>query len=353
MGDEPHPEPEFTHSSTSEAESPSAHARPASGMFSHSQHFTVTGGTFANVTNHTTAPSLPSDFRMIPMGDIDLRHQIRVAELRVDEFVGVVNSQSHSRACLRRMHSAKALIASRKSRVTVAIYEGDGAEGEWRQDVAKYMRLRQVSRHPNIVQVCGAASSNGIHATLFNDDLTPLREVLDRHRESPLMTVYIYACCNQDFREAFHYIYSVFQSPPFYCAYWIRRSTGRLCTELTPASDNLRIYPSLPKLPGLSRMGLLSACVETISTFIDSLTLEQYNLICDCNLGQYRHFHVSTSTTVNLSGVFHCLSDAPENSIEIAFLPSVAQFGFSNWTTSEGSTGEVMPNGWTRYFSIG
>ncbi|KAF7377002.1 hypothetical protein MSAN_00118100 [Mycena sanguinolenta] len=175
MNDESHPNPEFTHSATCDPGS----TPHASGMFSHSQQFTVMGGTFTNITkNYTAAPSLPSDFPMIPMGDIDLRHQIRV-----DERSGIINYQPRGRACVRRVHSAKAIVAGRKLRATVAMYEGNGAEEEWRQDIAKYMSLRRVecifalficlltrtTRHPNIVQICGAASSNGIHATLFND----------------------------------------------------------------------------------------------------------------------------------------------------------------------------------------
>ncbi|KAF7378379.1 hypothetical protein MSAN_00264200 [Mycena sanguinolenta] len=217
MDDQPKPNPEFTHSSTCESES-SSHA---SGMFSDSQQFTVTGGTFSNVTNHnyTATPGLSSDFRMIPMGDIDLRRVIRVGEP-----TGVAYSQQ-SRACIRWMHSAKARIDRRTKRVTVALYQGNDAEEEWRQDIAKHMSLRQVlstfslpicflthaTSHPNIVQICCVASSNGIHATVFNDDLIPLRDFLDGYRNSPVLTVYIYACCNSDFSAAYRYMTSEFQ----------------------------------------------------------------------------------------------------------------------------------------------
>ncbi|KAF7340644.1 hypothetical protein MSAN_02136300 [Mycena sanguinolenta] len=87
------------------------------------------------------------------------------------------------------------------------MYQGINAEQEWRSDLAKYMSMR----HPNIVQICGAASSNGMHTAIFNDDLIPLRHFLDHYRESHFTTVYIYACCNQDFTEAFNYLYSAFQ----------------------------------------------------------------------------------------------------------------------------------------------
>ncbi|KAJ7735495.1 hypothetical protein B0H16DRAFT_1576030, partial [Mycena metata] len=60
--------------------------------------------------------SLP-DFRMIPIGDIDLRKEL------------VVNKRSsiigHGREynCVRRVYSAK--IEGRRSKVTVAVYQGD------------------------------------------------------------------------------------------------------------------------------------------------------------------------------------------------------------------------------------
>ncbi|KAF7340648.1 hypothetical protein MSAN_02136800 [Mycena sanguinolenta] len=166
MDDQANPHAEYTHPSISDPEC----ASRASGMFSHSQQFTVTGGTFSNTSNHnyTATPGLPSDFRMIPMGDIDLRRVIR--------------------------------------RVTVTLYQGNEAEEEWRQDIAKHMSLR----HPNIVQICGAASSNGVHATLFYDDLIPVQEVLDHYRSSHFSMVYIYACCNRDFSEVHNYIASEF-----------------------------------------------------------------------------------------------------------------------------------------------
>ncbi|KAF7330669.1 hypothetical protein MSAN_02452200 [Mycena sanguinolenta] len=335
MDGQPNPTPEFIHSGTCDPDSPSH----VSGMFSHSQQFTVTGGTFTNVTKNYAAA--PSDLRMIPMGDIDLRRQIRV-----DECTGVVNSQ-RERARVRRVHSAKARIDGRTKRVTVAIYQGNTAEEEWRQDIAQYMCLR----HPNIVQICGAASSNGIHATLFNDDLILLEEVLDRYKDSHFSTIYIYAHCSQDFREVHNYIYSAFQRAlyPSQCTNWIRRSTGRLCAEPTHASDNLRIYFNISELPGLSRIYPVSA--EAITTFIDLLTVKQYQHISGLNLGQHQTFTYSVDTNSVDQGpgaVFHCSCDPLEDSIEIAFLPSAEAPRLGDWSALQGGTGEVMPNSWTR-----
>ncbi|KAF7377048.1 hypothetical protein MSAN_00122900 [Mycena sanguinolenta] len=148
---QPNPTPEFTHSSTRESES-SSHA---SGMFSHSQQFTVKGRIFTNITNNYTSPSVPSDFRMIPMGDIDLRHEIRVSNSTV-----LVDRHGQAHVSRRQRRTG---MAERSCKIYVYA----------------------------IIQICGAANSNGIHTTLFNDDLIPLREVLDRSRDSHFLTVYI------------------------------------------------------------------------------------------------------------------------------------------------------------------
>ena len=78
------------------------------------------------------------------MGDLNLQY-----EIYLDNGWGVVS--------VRRVYSAK--IDRRRSSVTVAMYQGDGAEEvchimlpnmcdnisqEWRRDIAKYMTVRQV-----------------------------------------------------------------------------------------------------------------------------------------------------------------------------------------------------------------
>ncbi|KAJ7500908.1 hypothetical protein B0H11DRAFT_2275638 [Mycena galericulata] len=101
--------------------------------------------------------SLPVvDFRMIPMGDIYLHHG-----------VGVV-MRSKGTHWARRLHSAR--IVGKKTDMTVAMYQGDNAEQKWREDLAKYLWLR----HPNFLQLYGAASSPGIHAIILHDDLIPV-----------------------------------------------------------------------------------------------------------------------------------------------------------------------------------
>jgi hypothetical protein len=126
-------------------------------MFSDSQGFTVNGGTFNNITHHHTASvpagGSPVGTRMIPLEDIDLRH-----EIRVDRDTGVVERAVVQRVAVRRVYSAR--IEGRKSKFMVAIYQGDYAQEvrgiafpdiseqpqqEWRGNIGKYTAIRQVS----------------------------------------------------------------------------------------------------------------------------------------------------------------------------------------------------------------
>ncbi|KAJ7737801.1 hypothetical protein DFH07DRAFT_93195 [Mycena maculata] len=121
----------------------------AGAFFPGSQHFVVSGSTFtSNITQNIAETDLPADFRRIPLGDIDLRQ-----EIRLDAESGIVERQ---RGSVRRMYSAR--IHGSKSDMTVALYQGDNAEEEWRHAISRYSWFR----HPNFVQIFGAASASGI-----------------------------------------------------------------------------------------------------------------------------------------------------------------------------------------------
>ncbi|KAJ7042254.1 hypothetical protein C8F04DRAFT_1077144 [Mycena alexandri] len=168
-------------------------------FFAGSQGFTINSSIFNNLTEVTTAGVPPGasivyisfrviqswlDIRTIPMGDIDLQRQLRPDELRFDNSTGVVGHKRR-RSCVRRVYSGK--VEGRNSDMTVAMYDGDTAEQEWQQDIAKHMRMR----HPNILQVYGIASVNGMHATLFHGDLIPYKYFRNLYKHSPVLTVYI------------------------------------------------------------------------------------------------------------------------------------------------------------------
>ncbi|KAF8193568.1 hypothetical protein K438DRAFT_1828872, partial [Mycena galopus ATCC 62051] len=99
--------------------------------------YEITAKSFiGQVTNYNAAPTVWKDFRMIPLADINLRH-----EIRVDGDTGLVTHRPSGRA--RRLYSAK--VAGQESSVTVAVYQGKGAEKQWRKDIKKYMSFRQVT----------------------------------------------------------------------------------------------------------------------------------------------------------------------------------------------------------------
>ncbi|KAJ7079675.1 hypothetical protein C8R44DRAFT_992577 [Mycena epipterygia] len=160
-------------------------ASPSSGAFiTNSRNFTIVGGNFTNVIN--CAPTGPLDFRTIPLGDLDLRNEIRL------EDGGVVNRQRELHAA-RRIYSAR--IEGKNSDMTVAVYHGENAEETWKHELAKYSGLR----HPNFVQLYGSVNSGGFYATIFHDALVPLQQLMSEYRHSVISTIYLYVYLDREF----------------------------------------------------------------------------------------------------------------------------------------------------------
>ncbi|KAJ7300934.1 hypothetical protein DFH08DRAFT_122002 [Mycena albidolilacea] len=330
MDNQPHESADSTANST--PHNLESHSQ-GSVMFSGNQAFTVNGGTFTSVTNQCLA-RVPSDFRMIPLGDIDLRHEIQVDQ-------GVVGRR-RGQGCIRRVYSAK--VQSRKSDFTVAMYQGDGAEEDWRQAIAEHVSIR----HPNIIQIYGTVHSGGIYATLYHDELVPFRQFLDSYRYSHFATVYFYACCRADFLAAENYVNFTFQQPlgDNYTA-WIRRSSGQLCAELIPSDTLPPVFHYYPL--GILCSHRISSASDTELMVVESLTMEEYHDICFLNLSQFRKISIFTSTTVNLGAIIACSSGDPlEGPVEIAYTPNV-DFCTPRWQTTKGAERVVMENGWARF----
>ncbi|KAF7353237.1 hypothetical protein MSAN_01511500 [Mycena sanguinolenta] len=91
-----------------------------------------------------------SAFRTIRRGDVKLVGK-EVVVGRLSQGLGV-----------RRIHHAE--IRGDAGTVTVAMYQGDGAEEEWQKDVAKYESIWD----PRIMQVYGLVSTKGLYATSAN-----------------------------------------------------------------------------------------------------------------------------------------------------------------------------------------
>ncbi|KAJ6512470.1 hypothetical protein C8R45DRAFT_960506 [Mycena sanguinolenta] len=109
------------------------------GFFPRSKQFTITGGIFTSkVTNNFhKGAGIPS---AIPLGDIDLQR-----EIRLDVGRNVVDRRCE-RTTVRRVYAAK--IEGRSSDMTVAMYEGHGAEEEWRHGLSQITNfLASASQH--------------------------------------------------------------------------------------------------------------------------------------------------------------------------------------------------------------
>jgi hypothetical protein len=134
------------------------------------------------------------------------------------------------------------------------------------------------------------------------------------------------------------------------CTFWIRRSSGRLCTDLIPSNTTYwsSIVDRIPGQQGIKSLDLPNQ--EVIAT--DALTLEQYHKICYWDLSRHRHLYCSTSATVNLNTIITWASgDRLEDPVEIALLLD-ADVNLGDWRTPERVSREVMEDGWTRYYDF-
>ncbi|KAJ7714798.1 hypothetical protein B0H16DRAFT_513973 [Mycena metata] len=328
------------------------------GMFAGSQYFTVAGGTFNNIMKiYQAAPTVPPDFRMIAMGDIDLQR-----ELTVNRESGVIESRGE-RKCVRRVYSAK--VYRGKSDLTVAVYQGDGAEEDWRRDREMYMSVR----HPNIVQLLGGATHGNIHATVFHGDLVPFKQFLAP--QSPIMTVYLYMCYSREWEGVYDYFKSMWQTAldSKRCTFWIRNSTGRLSVDpvgsdtdfflssfalILPTSD--RTSPAtLSGPPNAHSVATSSGPPNTGDLVIESLGLRQYHRICFIYLRQYSGCFIPTSSAVNAGAVIYWPSRHQyEDHTEIVFLEELDVYNHNGdwdhiwWIDAHGAA-DRTGNGWSRY----
>jgi hypothetical protein len=84
---------------------------------------------------------------------------------------------------------------------------------------------------------------------------------------------------------------------------------------------------------------------------IDALTLQKYHSISYWHMSNTRSIALSTRITVTLAAII-CLSssDQLEDAVEIAVLPEI-EVNNHGWNIRR-VAGEVMQDGWTRYFIL-
>ncbi|KAJ7267747.1 hypothetical protein C8J57DRAFT_351382 [Mycena rebaudengoi] len=345
MDSQTFPDQDFSSRRSSDpAKDPPGSASYGGAIFSCSQNFTVNGGTFTSITkNYPTVSTVASDLRIIPLCDLDLQREIRLLDR-----VAVAHPHPERRS-VRRLYSAK--IEGRRSSVTVAMYQGNEAEEELRQDIANYTAVR----HPNIIQICGTVSFGNIHATIFHDELIPLEEFVALYRESHFSAVYIHASSYAEFKSATEYMDCTLKHrvEERDCTLFIRRSTGRLCVDLRQGPwvfaslGSVTIY----QLPGPEWLGT----PDVDATVFCSLTLTQYHTICYREFSHREYFSISISATVNLGAVIF-RPVGTEVADLVASLPDVeVEVDKSGWTmenmagSSPGLEGDLMEDGWTRF----
>ncbi|KAF7353295.1 hypothetical protein MSAN_01517500 [Mycena sanguinolenta] len=286
---QPHSEAEYALASTTNT---TGSAPYASAFFPQASGFNIRGGVFAgSVTNvYNPHPEQPSDFQKIRLGDVKL-----VKEVRLSLQSGVVGRQSR-RVGVRQIYHAE--IRRDPGTVTIAMYQGDGAEEEWRQHVAKYESIR----HPNIMQLYGLVSTKGLYAMDYNN-------------------------------------------PPV----WIRPSTGELCLDLVQggAATNFELPWWQVHILRVENISLDSPDSEDM--IISSLREDQYHKLCSgYPIARSQWFQVSTEHLVG-PGIF--TADSQHRTCLRITEPLILPEEELYWVRYERVLGELMPNSWIRYDS--
>ncbi|KAF7326725.1 hypothetical protein MSAN_02500500 [Mycena sanguinolenta] len=262
----------------------------AGAFFPNSRHLAIEGGTF---TSNNTIASQPSDYLRLPLGSIDLRR-----EIRLDAAAGVV-SRNYGQSPVHRMYSAQ--VECRSTPMTVALYQGDGGEEEWRESVARHSRLRD----PHILQIFAIASSCGIYAITLTIqiELIPFEQFLESFRHSAISQVYIHAYAVVDRNEVVRHYGSTLEWR-FTIIRWIRRSTGRLCIEFGPTHSEDRV-PIMGGLAILTPPDNIHALhdLDLEPRVIASLALRQWYTLCSVFLTQHRSADISAQANVKPNSI--------------------------------------------------
>ncbi|KAJ7641911.1 hypothetical protein FB45DRAFT_363297 [Roridomyces roridus] len=157
----------------------------AGAFFQGAKHLSVTGGTFTSHVNvHGSEAAVHGAWRRILRSDIDIRG---------GEIDLVRNWRSSPRNHVRRMYPSK--IRADERHLSIFIYEGDGAEEEWRQYLSRHAKIW----HPNILQIFVVSDSCGIYAVVANDDLLPFDAYISLRHPSPMMMIHLFACWAVDY----------------------------------------------------------------------------------------------------------------------------------------------------------
>ncbi|KAF7337290.1 hypothetical protein MSAN_02281600 [Mycena sanguinolenta] len=284
------------------------------------------------------------EFQIIRLGDIKLIKEFK--EMRSS----VVGRQMPG-ASVRRVYMAK--IQGRESgHMTVAMYEGDGAEKAWNQHLANYESIR----HPNILQLYGLVSSKGLYAMVFHDELIPYRQFRRRFEHLPVLSTYAMAYCTiietTEYTEAVNYISNVFPKSSIVedckSQIWIRPRTGELCLDLVPGGPETTARLALWSRIHVSRLENVTLdAPDSEEIIISSLSEDQYHKACSrFPVAKLRSFQVSTEHPVG-PGIFR--SDSQYGTWVRITEPLVIPEEELHWDNYTGGVpGELLPDSWIR-----
>ncbi|KAF7334339.1 hypothetical protein MSAN_02378800 [Mycena sanguinolenta] len=280
-----------------------------------------------------------------PSGDINL-----IKEMRSSPQSSLVGRRTPV-ASFRRVYKAK-LEGRESGNMTVALYEGDGAEEAWKRHLAKY----EAVRHPNIMQLYGLVSSKGLYAMVFHDELIPYRQFRRRFERLPVLSTYVMAYCaiieTTEYTEAVNYISNVFPKSSIVedckSQIWIRPRTGELCLDLVPGGPETTARLALWSrihVPRLENVTLDAPDSEEI--IISSLSEDQYHKACSrFPVAKLRSFQVSTEHPVG-PGIFR--SDSQCGTWVRVTEPLVLPEEDLHWDNYTGGVpGELLPDSWIR-----
>ncbi|KAK7035609.1 hypothetical protein R3P38DRAFT_3483346 [Favolaschia claudopus] len=243
--------------------------------------------------------------------DTDGPHKISIYDINFQHELCSLRRRRGNIRVVRRFQTAK--VKNQNEIMTVAVYEGENAEEEFKQDVAKYMEFRL---NPSFLQLYGIVRSENTYASIFYDALIPWRDtcifrshVRNLHSECSMLLCYLYTSLIDDFHAAGAYFEEKFGTELFQGGHtlFLRPFTGRLCIDLGKGTDDLfslgcgneNFPPTKSLLSGID-----------IQTIIDALTIEQYHKKCNQIL---RSWSTASSngtsfpltTTVHLGAVYH------------------------------------------------
>ncbi|KAJ7871825.1 hypothetical protein B0H14DRAFT_3131718 [Mycena olivaceomarginata] len=329
-----HSEVEFTAVSTTN----NAGSAPYSGaFFLGAAGFTIGRGDFtSNVTNnvYNPAPEQPAAFRTIRLGDIKL-----LKEILMNDGSGVVGRQSQ-RTSARRMYYSAKVVGGEPGPMTVALYQGDDMEEEWRQHIMKYESIR----HPKIMQLYGSMSTKGLRGVVFHDEMIPFDQFHSRFKHSAILDAYIDSYCRSELQEAMRYCSSMdIDTVDTDYSIWIRLATGELCVNLVWYPGAVVGISAGVELPRMENVSLDDPHAESaiISAFDEG---DYYNA-----LGwptKSRVVSVSIEILLPLGTIFRL--DPPRKASRIA---DPLGIDGANLDIHLKHDGEVLPGSWIRFDS--